>query len=282
MTTAGAPTVGTFFAEPRRRLIDGRDVEWFEPTDHARGPWDVDACHAGPPTGLLARAMEQALPDVRLTRITVDLAKPVPMAGFFVLAEVARRGRTVAATRASIVDAAGVVRATAVGLHLVRSDVPVVDTSLDNSGIVTPRLADSTPGPFPIAGIRHGRPGFIDAVQMRFPDGDLGAASTTAWMRTSPLLPGEAPSPFQRICPLADCGNAFGRHRDPSEMSFVNADLTVALHRDPVGEWLGSQAVGYWEPDGIGLADALLFDDRGPVGRALQTLVLRPISPDVA
>ena len=65
-------------------------------------------------------------------------------------------------------------------------------------------------------------------------------------------------------------------------MRFVNADLTVALHRDPVGEWLGSRAVGYWEPDGIGLADALLFDDRGPVGRALQTLVLRPISPDAA
>jgi Acyl-CoA thioesterase C-terminal domain len=47
------------------------------------------------------------------------------------------------------------------------------------------------------------------------------------------------------------------------------------LHRDPVGEWLGSQAVGYWPPDGVGVADALLLDDRGPVGRAVQTLLLR-------
>jgi hypothetical protein len=160
----------------------------------------------------------------------------------------------------------------------VRSDGPVVAAPLDNSGLVTPRLADSRPGPFPISPMPHGRPAFSgDAVQMRYPDGDDAVGPTTAWMRTSPLLPGEAPSPFQRICPLADCGNALGRHRDPSEMRFVNADLTVALHRDPVGEWLGSRAVGYWEPDGIGLADALLFDDRGPVGRALQTLVLRPI-----
>ena len=102
--------------------------------------------------------------------------------------------------------------------------------------------------------MRHGRPGFIgDAVQMRYPAGEsLGPASRTAWMRTSPLLPGETPSPFQRICPLADCGNAFGRHREPDEMGFVNADLTVALHRDPVGEWVGSQAVGYGNPTASG------------------------------
>ena len=95
-------------------------------------------------------------------------------------------------------------------------------------------------------------------------------------MSTAPLLPGETPSPFQAICPLADCGNAFGRHAEPWEVAFVNADLTIALHRDPVGDWFGSRAVSWWQPDGVGLAEALLFDDVGPVGRALQTMVLRP------
>ena len=91
--------------------------------------------------------MERVLPGVRLTRLTVDLAKPVPMAGFFVVAEVTRRGRTVAATSGRIVDVGGVVRATAVGLHLVPTDAPVIDGSLDNSGIATPHLVDSTRGP---------------------------------------------------------------------------------------------------------------------------------------
>ena len=95
-------------------------------------------------------------------------------------------------------------------------------------------------------------------------------------MRTVALLPGEEPSPFQRICPLADCGNAFSRHADPGQVQFINTDLTIALHRDPVGAWLGSRAVSHWQPSGVGLADALLFDERGPVGRALQTLLLRP------
>jgi len=55
----------------------------------------------------------------------------------------------------------------------------------------------------------------------------------------------------------------------------MNTDLSIVLHRDPIGEWLGTQSTGYWEPDGIGLADALLFDSQGPVGRAMQSLVLR-------
>jgi len=71
------------------------DNQWFEPTSHTRGPWDVNACHAGPPTGLLARAAELALPDKRLVRITVDLIRPIPFSGFSVSANVTRSGKTV-------------------------------------------------------------------------------------------------------------------------------------------------------------------------------------------
>jgi Thioesterase-like superfamily len=271
----------TFFAAPSTRDIGGR-VEWFTPSDHCRGPWDADACHAGPPAGLLVRAIERALPAVRLARITIELAKPIPMDGFYIDVEVTRQGKTVAGTRAALVDADGVVRVTAVGLHVVEQQPPVFEDSLDNSGAATPRLVDAQPGPFPIDARRHhGRPGFSgEAVQMRYPPGeDREPGATTVWMRAAALLPGEAPSPFQRICPLADCGNAFSRHAEPWEIAFVNADLTITLHRDPVGEWLGSQSVSWWQPGGVGLADALLFDDEGPVGRALQTMVLRTSAP---
>jgi Acyl-CoA thioesterase C-terminal domain/Acyl-CoA thioesterase N-terminal domain len=269
----------SFFEVPEIREVDGTDVEWFTPTDHCRGPWDADACHAGPPTGLLVRAMQRAVPDVRLARITVDLAKPIPMAGFRVDVEVTRRGKTVGGTRAAIVDGAGAVRVTATGLHVLEQHPPMFATTLDNSGLATPRLKDAQPGLFPIdAGRHHGRPGFSGAaVRMRYPAGqDQRPRPTTAWMNTARLIPGERPTPFQAICPLADCGNAFGRHADTWEVAFVNADLTIALHRDPVGEWFGSHAVSWWQPSGVGLAEALLFDDSGPVGRALQTMVLRP------
>jgi hypothetical protein len=57
---------------------------------------------------------------------------------------------------------------------------------------------------------------------------------------------------------------------------FVPTDLVIALHRDQRGDWIGSRAMSSSRPTGFGVADALLIDDEGPAGRALQTLLLRP------
>lgn len=259
----------------------GADEDWFTPTEMARGPWDPAACHAGPPTALMVRALERALPELRLARVSVDLAKPVPMDGFRVRATVLRAGRATGASSAELLDGDGAVRASATGMHVAAETVQdahdVRDVPPTATPERTPRLADAEPGDFPIGPFRHERRGFRDAVAVRYPPGDgPGIGSTTVWMRTVPLLPNEEPSPFQRICPLADCGNAFSRHAEPWQVQFVNTDLVIALHRDPVGEWLGSRSSSSWQSTGVGLADALLFDDEGAVGRALQTLLLRP------
>jgi len=113
-------------------------------------------------------------------------------------------------------------------------------------------------------------------VQTRYGASDNAEpGKTTAWLKTVPLVEGETASPFQSICPLADCGNAFGRLAEPSQVTFMNTDLTVLLHRDPEGEWLGTDSECFWEPNGIGLSDSRLFDRHGAVGRAVQTLLLR-------
>jgi hypothetical protein len=263
--------VSSFFTVARRS--DGS--EWFAPTELARGPWDPDACHGGPPTGLLVRALERAVPSMRLARISVDLGRTVPMAGFTIVTEVVRVGRATANTTAAIVDAAGKARVTATGAHLAPTAAPILEGRLDNSGIVTPRLVDSIPGEFPVRHT-HGMPGFRNAVVVRYPPAeDSTPGATTLWMRSAPLIAGEAMTPFQRICAIADCGNAFARHAEPDQVQFINTDLVIALHRDPVGEWIGSRATSVWQPTGVGLADALLFDDEAPVGRALQTLLVR-------
>jgi hypothetical protein len=63
---------------------------------------------------------------------------------------------------------------------------------------------------------------------------------------------------------------------DPARVTFVNGDLTIALHRSPVGEWMGLDAATTGEAHGIGLARARLWDTTGLVGRSLQTLLLEP------
>lgn len=251
-----------------------RDGEWFRPTDYCRGPWDPDACHAGPPTGLLARASEQLVPDQQLVRLTVDLTRPIPHSGFRIDASVTRAGRTVTTTEMTIVNGDGKPVISARGMHL----APSAEQDLPTTPADTPVLAEAQPGPFPFPQAYHGLPMFAEGVEMRYPPGETnGPGPTRAWMRTVPLLPDEEPSPFQRICPLADCGNAMSRNADPNGLAFMNTDLTILLHRPPVGEWLGMDSVSRWEPTGIGMSDSILFDDLGPVGRALQILLIRPV-----
>jgi len=255
-------------------FFETTDNIWFKPTKHTRGPWDINACHAGPPTGLIARALEQLIPDKRLIRLSVDLLRPIPFSGFSIEVSEERNGRSVASSRANLLNADGKVMVSASGLHMIEQ-TPAHDypTHAATFGFA----ADAHDGPFPIQTL-HDQPAFNgDGVHIRYPDGQNGdPGPTIVWMKTVPLLESETASPFQRICPLADCGNAFGRNANPSEVSFVNPDLSIVLHRNPVGEWLGSQSVGYWEPNGQGLADALLFDEHGVVGRAMQTVLLKP------
>lgn len=249
------------------------DNHWFTPSSHTRGPWHPDHCHAGPPTALIARAVEQLNPDQQLVRLTVNLIRPIPFNGFRVSAEITRKGRIVTTATATLVDEEQKVCASAIALQM----TPQAKQNFPSQHVGYGRHTDAEPGPFPITRTLHDKPSFKgDGVEVKYPEGQTNEPGPTiAWMKTVPLLATETPSAFQRLCPLADCGNAFGRNAEPWEVNFMNPDLTILLHREPQGEWLGTNSTAYWEEDGIGMADAQLFDESGSVGRALQTLLLR-------
>jgi len=260
----------------REAYFDTDDGTWFRGTDYARGPWDPRACHAGPPTGLLARALEWEIPDKALVRMLVEIARPIPLAGFRVETQQRRVGRSVATTRARILDEERVY-ATASALHM-----RTIELETRTVDVPVPDFASAVPGPFPVDPAGQGEPGFGSSLEMRYdPAGSFGKGGpTTAWARCRvPLLEGEEPSPFQRLCPLADCGNGLSYNESIDRMAFINADLLISVHRPPSGEWICSRAVSFWEPTGIGLADAALFDVDGPVGRATQNLLLDRAGP---
>jgi len=257
----------SFFTSP--------DGDWFQPTDACRGPWDPKACHAGPPTGLLARASEQAVPQQPLVRITVDLVRAIPHAGFRLTADVSRAGRTVSTTLLRLIDGDGKEVVTARGLHQATVE-PGALGDVPTTPYTPPPFAAAVVEPFPVREAAHGLPFFSSGVETRYNPGEpRGPGPKRVWMRALPLLDDEEPSPFQRICPLADCVNAFGRPTDDVGWAFMNTDLTVVIHRPPEGEWFGIDAVGRWEPNGIGVSDGVLFDQVGAVGKATQTLLIR-------
>ncbi|WP_209015989.1 thioesterase family protein [Roseibium sp. RKSG952] len=246
----------------------------FVGNDPVRGPWSADHCHAGPVTGLIARAAETEVgPEKMLTRLTVDLLRPLPLAGLRVAAETTRHTRTLATTRVTVHDLDDTLCATATTMHLVRKELGKVP----NASINSLDLNNVVDGPFPIRQMRHDLPGFAHFTEVAYPaGGNQGPGPKAIWMRTPALLEGETPSPIQALCPLADCGNGISWNAPPTEMGFMNTDLTVHIHREPVSEWLASDSVSHWHSSGIGMSQSVLYDTEGPVGTALQTLVLFP------
>jgi len=118
--------------------------------------------------------------------------------------------------------------------------------------------------------------GFHTAVEYRFVSGgfqDLGPA--VCWFRPRyPIVAGISPSPLERTLAAADFGNGISCVLPWDRYLFINTDITVTLHREPVGEWVCLDAVTYPDRSGIGMAESRLFDEEGPIGRSTQTLLL--------
>ncbi|MEY8837882.1 thioesterase family protein [Cribrihabitans sp. XS_ASV171] len=247
----------------------------FLGNDPARGPWSSDHCHAGPVTGLCARAAEGAIgPEKMLTRLTLDVLKPLPLAGLRVKAEVTRNTRTLATTRIEVHALDGTLCMTASSMHLVRKelgDVPTVH-------VASPAWDEAERDASLLIGALHDKPAFGQFVEMAYPQGgSRDPGPKTIWMRTPQLLQGEEQSPIQSICALADCGNGISWNEPPVRFGFMNTDLTLQIHREPEGEWMASESLSHWHGNGVGMSQSILHDTKGPVGVALQTLVLHPM-----
>lgn len=242
--------------------------------DPTRGPWSPDHCHAGPVAGAMARSVEIfAGAEKLLTRLTMDLIRPIPLAGFRVDVEMRREGRKVSTAAATLSDLDGkaCIHATAVLI------APAEEQVLPTPAVTPLKIADAVPGKFPIQETLHDRPAFGHFIEVQFPHGENAEPGPTKmWMKNVPLIEGETPSSFQRICPLADCGNAVSRNADLRDIGFVNPDLTIVAHRQTAADWFLTDTISHWRPNGIGLAEAQISDEDGPIASALQSVILTP------
>ena len=59
-------------------------------------------------------------------------------------------------------------------------------------------------------------------------------------------------------------------------IGYINGDLTVALSRLPVDDWICIQADSHWASDGIAIGAATLFDQLGAFGSGMVTAVANP------
>lgn len=73
-------------------FLYARDGEFFVPTEAAGSPWHPSVLHGGSATGLMGHAIDALVPaGYVVTRVTMDLMRPVPKAPMTVHANVADR-----------------------------------------------------------------------------------------------------------------------------------------------------------------------------------------------
>jgi Acyl-CoA thioesterase C-terminal domain/Acyl-CoA thioesterase N-terminal domain len=255
---------------------------FFEPdgdglvaTELTRGPWDGAAQHAGPPAALLGRALER-LPeaeDFQICRLTFEILRSVPIAPVETVARIVRPGRRVQMVEAEL-RVAGEVLMMVRGWRL---RIAAVDLPEGAAAIPPGPSLPSEPGPSTFLPSGHDV-GYHTAMELRFTSGsflELGPA--TAWLRMRhPLVGEEPPTPLQRVLIAADVGNGISAAVDFRRFVFVNVDLTVQLERPAEGEWVCVDAVTLPRPTGNATAESVLSDERGRIGRAMQSLLVAP------
>jgi hypothetical protein len=206
---------------------------------------------------------------MRLARVAVDILRPVPVGLVTARTRTVRVGKRVALLE-TVLESAGQEVLHARAWRIAISDTPQITRTGEVPLIPARQAAPRFPG-------GH-LDGYLAAVDWRFTSGSFDQPGPCqAWARPRiALIEGEELSPMCRTLLLGDSGSGVGAALDATRYLFINVDLTVVLHRDPVGEWILLDALTTMGGTGTGLAETLLSDQSGVCGTGLQTLLVAP------
>ncbi|HEX6471012.1 MAG TPA: thioesterase family protein [Streptosporangiaceae bacterium] len=247
-------------------------------TELTQGPWDPRHQHGSPPAALLAHAMERLEaageagpgpepPAMEFTQFAVDLLRPVPVGEVEVRAQLGRAGRRVRYLTAELfADGEPVARAR--GWRMRRADTSGLAAPEEPPPYALPARQDGT-SPFTDFGYHH-------ALEWRFVTGAVTTPGpATMWTRlVVPVVPDEKPTPLQRLVGVADTASGISSALPFDTHVFINVDLTLHLVRALSGEWVCLDAATTIGPDGAGLCRTRLYDERGDLGSAAQSLLV--------
>ncbi len=237
----------------------------------AAGPWDPRMQHGSAPASLVVWAAERIPTPVpmQIARVTIDLMRPVPVAPLTIETEVLREGRKIQLCA---------VRLLADGVIVVQASVLKSKAQIQPLPPEVADLAVELPGPDQSReeeGNFANSP-FVKVISMRAASGRFAVPGPGAiWFRVNQdLIEGSPVSQAMRAVVASDFCNGTSSLLDFNAWTFINADLTVSLARQPIGDWILLDAESWIGPDGAGLAMARLADVRGYFGRAVQSLVI--------
>ena len=253
----------------------------FQPTSHTGGAWSESEQHISPLGGLIVHEIQahaaaregQAQPSdsLAISRLSMDILGVLPVDEFDIHVQVIRPGRTIELLEATV-TATGRPAICARAWRLATADTKHVSGGED-AALPSPQAVQ----PWPLTSVWPG--GYIASLDVR-PTTQPEPGRATAWVHTPlQLLEDEPSSDLARFVALVDTANGIAVRRSPREWMFPNVDLTIHLHRQPEGDWVGLDTTVVFGPAGHGLTSTVLHDGLGPVGRAEQSLTIRPLHP---
>ncbi|GAA1073701.1 thioesterase family protein [Nocardiopsis composta] len=246
----------------------------YRPTAHTGGAWNTAEQHFSPLGGLIVHAIDEHCADRGLvpSRIGFDILGRLPLEEYEIRVRTVRPGRTI-----ELVEA----EARSGGRTAVRARAWLLapgDTAAVAGGAAGALPDPEELKPRPLGSLWPG--GYIASLDVR-PVGTAEPGRATVWLSSDlPLVQGRTAGPLASFVALIDTANGIAVREAPTEWMFPNVDLTVHLHRQPRGRWVGLDTEVVFGPTGQGLTSTVLHDRDGEVGRAQQILTVRPLTSD--
>jgi hypothetical protein len=239
----------------------------YMPTRFAQSHWGDDHLNGPAVVGLAARALEShcGSADFMPARLTADLFRAARGVLTAIDVRVVRDGRRVRSADCDVLqDGRAVARATLVQYR--RSSAP-------------PGRQWTAPMTFPAPPSPDGEVlpyvGSDDAGWTRSPAAHQNESRKRFYNDGISIVAGDKNSPFVRAVMAAEA-TSLVTNLGTRGIGYINGDLTVALSRVPLDDWIGIQGDSHWASDGIAVGTATLFDHQGAFGSGMTTSVANP------
>jgi acyl-CoA thioesterase len=119
--------------------------------------------------------------------------------------------------------------------------------------------------------------GFVRSLEVRPVLAEVPGRATVWLSSPHAVVDGEPISDHASFISLVDTSNGIAVRESPTEWAFPNVDLTIHLHRQPSGSWVGLDTSVTFGSAGQGITSTVLHDELGAVGFAHQMLTIRPL-----
>jgi len=264
------------------RALYIRDGDRFVGTECTGAAWDPATQSGGAVLALLGHVLEDVptLVPMSLTRLTVDIVRPVPVGKRLdVSTEILREGKKIQVVELGI-SAGDVLTTRARALRIRDLDVSELPGMPVSTSTVNPAATLPPPEEIPSVELRPGVAEFLrlGAELRRTPEPFDGVH--LAWCRLRvPVVAGEPVRTSSRAALPLDLANMLGVHTlDPRAATSINPDVTGHLNRAPVGEWVALTGNTYYDHAvGHGVSIATMSDATGVFGTASTSQILQPL-----